>query len=350
MDELLIRRNDYSLDEGQLALRQSFKMFFERHCPIELIRKAEPLGWDESLWTMLADLRPVATAIPTNLDGDGGGLVEMALICEEAGRRAAPVPLVDTAVAARLLAAISNSAAVSLLNDILGGAVATIALGPPAADGRILTSSAAIAGPVLGMRGTDLVVSRPSERPLVENLASAPLAWCQFEDAEVLASGPFSAAAFATARQEWRLLTAAALIGLGDSAKDVGIQYAKDRQAFGVPIGSFQAIAHPLADVAIGIEGARRLMWKACWFADNEPEGLGSLAEMAFIYAAESAEKAGFVAIHAQGGFGFTLESDAQIFYRRAKGWSLIGGDRRAELRRVGRAAFEGTHIDECAQ
>ena len=80
--------------------------------------------------------------------------------------------------------------------------------------------------------------------------------WSEFEDAEVLASGPLAERAFATAQQEWQLLIAAALVGLGDSAKDVGVQYAKDRSAFGVPIGTFQAIAHPLADVAIGIEGA----------------------------------------------------------------------------------------------
>jgi alkylation response protein AidB-like acyl-CoA dehydrogenase len=350
MDDFIIRRNDYSLDEGQLALRQSFRMFFERNCPIELVRKAEPIGWDESLWASLADLRPIATAIPTDLGGDGGGLVEMALICEEAGRRAAPVPLVESAVAARLLAAVSTDSAVSLLNEILDGAVATVAVGPAAADGRILTSAAATAGPVIGMRGADLVVSRCSERPLVENLASAPLAWSEFGEAEVLASGPLSEGAFATARQEWQLLTAAALVGLGDSAKDVGVQYAKDRSAFGVPIGTFQAIAHPLADVAIGIEGARRLTWKACWFADNEPESLGPLAEMAFVHAAESAEKAGFVAIHGQGGFGFTLESDAQIFYRRAKGWSLIGGDRRAALQRVGRATCYGSNLYGSAQ
>ena len=86
----------------------------------------------------------------------------------------------------------------------------------------------------------------------------------------------------------------------------------------------------------IGIESARRLTHKAAWFLDHEPEQVGPLASMAFVHAAEAAERAGSVGVHTQGGFGFTLESDEQLFYRRAKGWPLIGGDRRAELQQIG--------------
>ena len=113
------------------------------------------------------------------------------------------------------------------------------------------------------------------------------------------------------------------------------MQYAKDRQAFGAAIGSFQAIAHPLVDAAIGIEGARRLVHRAAWFADHEPEALDARASIALRVRRGSGGAGGRVAIHTQGGFGFTLESDVQLFYRRAKGWALVVGDRRAELRRV---------------
>ena len=88
-------------------------------------------------------------------------------------------------------------------------------------------------------------------------------------------------AAFPVAADEWRILTAAALVGLGDAALRLGVQYAKDRHAFGAPIGSFQAIAHPLVDAATGIEGARRLVHRAAWFADHEPEAIGGGASSA---------------------------------------------------------------------
>ncbi len=91
-----------------------------------------------------------------------------------------------------------------------------------------------------------------------------------------------------------------------------------------------------MVDVAIAIEGARRLVHQAAWFADHETEALGARASIAFVQAAEAAEQAGTVAVHTQGGFGFTLESDVQLFFRRAKGWPLVLGDRHAELRRIG--------------
>ena len=162
------------------------------------------------------------------------------------------------------------------------------------------------------------------------------MAWVDLADGVELLTGAPARECFAAAQDEWRVLTAAALVGLGDAALRLGVQHAKDRTAFGAPIGSFQAIAHPLVDVAIALEGARRLVHRTAWFADHEPDALGVGPSIAFVQAAEAAEQAGAVAIHTQGGFGFTLESDVQLFFRRAKGWSLVLGDRRAELRRIG--------------
>jgi alkylation response protein AidB-like acyl-CoA dehydrogenase len=112
-------------------------------------------------------------------------------------------------------------------------------------------------------------------------------------------------------------------------------QYAKDRIAFGVPIGTFQAIAHPLADVLMALVCARRLTHRAAWFLDFEPSEVRARVSMAYYSAAEAAERAGSVGIHTQGGFGFTLESDEQLLYRRAKGWPLVAGGRRAELQLI---------------
>jgi alkylation response protein AidB-like acyl-CoA dehydrogenase len=204
------------------------------------------------------------------------------------------------------------------------------------ARGRQLVPAGSIAPIVVGLCDDALVVLVDGDRPrAVENLASAPLAWIDLADGVEVLSGTPARTQFLAAQDEWRILTAAALVGLGHAAQRLAVQYAKDRHAFGAAIGSFQAIAHPLVDVAIGIEGARRLVHQAAWFADHEPYALGARPSIAFVHAAESAEQAGTVAIHTQGGFGFTLESDVQLFLRRAKGWSLVLGDRRDELRRT---------------
>jgi alkylation response protein AidB-like acyl-CoA dehydrogenase len=341
IDDFVLRRNDFSLGEEQEALQSAFRTFFEKRSTSDRIRAAEPAGWDPALWDELIGLRPVPMGVPESGGGDGGGLVELALVCEEAGRRAAPVPLVESAVAARLLARVDHEAANSALKEVLDGAVGTIVIPAATRGTRALVPAGAAAQFVLALVNETLVLLDIAARsPMEPNLACAPLAWLDLTGGVELLKGETALSLFQGAAREWRMLTAATLVGVGQACLELGVEYAKDRMAFGVPIGSFQAIAHPLADAASGIAGARRLTWKACWFADNEPESTGALPSMAFVHAAESAEQAGAVTIHVQGGFGFTLESDAQVFYRRAKGWALIAGDRRREMQTIADALY----------
>jgi alkylation response protein AidB-like acyl-CoA dehydrogenase len=335
IEQFVLRPADFSLSEEQEALRDVVRAFLAKQCSSERVRAAEPVGWDAELWDELAELRLVSMAVPEARGGDGAALVELALVAEELGRAAAPVPLIDVVVVARLLARLGGDGAAGLLDRCLGGGVLSLTVAD-AVDGRFLVPSGAVAGTVLGRRGDAVVASTCAvSPPHVPNLASAPLAWWDLADAVVLADGPDAAAAFARAGLEWRLLTAAALIGAGDSAKTLAADHARERTAFGVPIGSFQAVAHPLADLQILLDSGRRLVRKAAWFADHEPDVAGPLVTMAFVHAAEAAEEAGSTAIRTQGGFGFMLESDVQLFFRRAKGWSLVGGDRAGHLQRL---------------
>ena len=125
---------------------------------------------------------------------------------------------------------------------------------------------------------------------------------------------------------------AAAQVGLAEGAHRIAVDFAKERVAFGVPIGSFQAVAHPLVDVAMAVTSARRLVWKAAWFSEHEPAEATRLVAMAYLFATRTANRSATVGVHTQGGLGFTLESDEQMFFRRAKGWALVGGDPTAEL------------------
>lgn len=338
-EQFLLRRNDYSLSDEQQALRDAFRSFFEKQCSSALVRDAEPLGFDAALWSEISELRPVAMGVPLERGGDGAGLVELSLVVEEAGRRAAPLPLVEAMVAARLLAALDTPGrpAVAAGERLLEGAVVSVGVGPDAGRaGRRLVPAGAVADTVIGMHDDRLVMaSAEAPPPHVPNLASAPLAWWDLADGATLAVGDSAREHFARAQREWHVLTAAALIGVGQTAIDLAVDYAKERFAFGVPIGSFQSVAHPLADALIGIESGRRLTHKAAWFLDHEPDQADRLAATAFVHAAEAAELAGSVGVHTQGGFGFTLESDEQLLYRRAKGWALIGGDRRAALQLI---------------
>jgi len=135
--------------------------------------------------------------------------------------------------------------------------------------------------------------------------------------------------------REWKLLMAAAQVGIAAAALPIAVDFASNRMAFGQPIATYQAIAHPLADCYIGVLGARRLVWQAAWFADHEPSTQRQLIPMAFANACRVAMRTATTGVHTQGGLGFTIESDMQLYFRRAKGWANVGGDPAGELQAI---------------
>jgi alkylation response protein AidB-like acyl-CoA dehydrogenase len=337
------RHADYGLSEEQEALRDVFAAFFERECPSARVRAAEPSGFDPDLWRRLADMRAVAMGLPESAGGDGAGLVELSLMAEEFGLRAAPVPLIEAVVAARLLAREANDELEVVAEAASGARLVTFALhrGP----GLQLVPGAAVADAVVGLVHDELVLSAiGSHAAPVSNQGYAPVAWWDLggrsADRVLICSGEDAVASFDQARREWKLLMAAALVGMARAALEIGVDHARSRVAFGVPIGTFQAVSHPLADVAMAVETARRLVHKAAWFADHEPQTNRHLVPMAYLYAEESAMQAATVGVHVLGGVGFTVESDEQLYFRRVKGWTLVAGDPKATLAEIADESF----------
>nr|MDT0667045.1 acyl-CoA dehydrogenase family protein [Micromonospora sp. DSM 115978] len=112
------------------------------------------------------------------------------------------------------------------------------------------------------------------------------------------------------------------------------------RRAWDVPIGAYQAVAHPLADDATALDGARLLVAKAADELDRGSPRSRELAAMAFGFAAETARQATYNAVHFHGGYGFMLEYDAQLHYRRARGWARVWGQPRQAYQRAARARY----------
>ena len=337
MTDAELRKSDFSLNEDQETLRATFASFFERESPIDRVRDAEPLGFDDKLWQQLVSTGVPTMALPIARGGDGAGLVELALVAEQQGYRLAPVPLVPVVTAARLLARCGNATTEWLAATAAGTRRVALALHPAQAGAPQLVPGAAVADGIVGFVDDHLVLTTRDE-PIggPRNIGSEPLAWWDpgdpHESLLELASGAPARASFDDACREWRALTAATLVGVARGALDLAVQYAKDRMAFGVPIGTFQAIAHPLVDVACAVQGARHLVWKAAWLADHEPERAPVEMEMAYLHSCRAAEQATRIGIHTQGGFGFTVESDMQLYFRRAKSGALLAGDTGARL------------------
>jgi alkylation response protein AidB-like acyl-CoA dehydrogenase len=337
----VLRHRDYSLDDVQADLRDTMAQFFERECPSTVVRDVDPLGFDPKLWAKVRDVGLLTMSLPESAGGDGAGLVELVLALEESGRRIAPIPLVEQVVALRALVAGNRTAG---LGAYLRDRILTFSPRPQFGAEARLVPNAAIADAVVGLVDGDLVlVELDALAPLADTIGGAPLGWCDLgapTTRTVIAQGEEAQAQFERALLEWKLAMAAVLVGLARGALDITVQYANERFAFGVPIGTFQALSHPLADVRIAVEGTRRLVWRAAWYLDHEPDLAPMHVAIAYLRACETANFAPSQGIHTQGGFGFTLESDLHLYFRRAKAWPLVAGDPNAELTTIADLAF----------
>ncbi len=333
---------DLSLTGEQRQLVESFAALFARESTSERVRAAEPSGFDQQLWNALQETGAVQMALSEAVGGWGASELELALIAEQFGRAVASAPVIEAQVAARLLAE-SGEAGAGLRSAVLAGDQ-LVTFAPRAGCGRRLglVPGGAVADHVIALaEGRLLVVPTGRNRVPVGNLASMPLADITIEDEYiVLADGERARDRFDCALDLWLALTAVALAGAAKKAVEIGVDYAKQRHAFGTAIGTFQAVSHPLADSATAADGARLLgLEAACAFAD-EPDRVRELAAMAFAFAYETARDATRRSLHIHGGYGFGMESDIQLYYRRVRGWAMVFGEPAAALDRVADARY----------
>jgi alkylation response protein AidB-like acyl-CoA dehydrogenase len=115
-----------------------------------------------------------------------------------------------------------------------------------------------------------------------------------------------------------RISIAALAVGLAQAALDASIPYARTREQFGRPIGTFQGVAFMIADMATEIEAARQLVWRAAWLKDQGRE-FGLAAAQAKLFASEVSSRATNAAIQVHGGYGYVTEYPVERFFRDAK-------------------------------
>jgi alkylation response protein AidB-like acyl-CoA dehydrogenase len=335
------------LDENQALVQETFADFFAKEVGPERVRAAEPLGFDESLWEQVVSMGAPTMAVPEDKGGGGARALDLALVAELVGRHLAPVPFVEAAATANLLA---SAGADDLVGATVDGAIGTLALRRPIGGRCRLVPAGAVADIVVVLDGDELVALQrraSGDRPYVEsppNLGSTPVADVRVDDGGfdrvLLASGADANRLHDDALSEWKLLTAAALDGIRSRALEIGVDYVKSRTAFGVPIGWFQAIQHRLADVTVAGDGAHLLVYNAAWAREEGEANAAELASMAYLFETELAFRTCRESLQFHGGYGYTLEYDIQLYYRRAKTWPLALGDPRQEYQRLAERLF----------
>jgi 3-oxochol-4-en-24-oyl-CoA dehydrogenase len=333
---------NFGLTDDQEMMRDMFARFLDENSSMACVRAAAELGgFDRDLWTGLAEQGALAIRVPEDKGGLGLGLFDAALLMIEAGRTLASGPLAEALIAARLLATLGGDA--WPMDKILSGeTVITLGLHDIATHPRQWVAGGSVADLVVARNRNDIVIvavpkdARTSEETLANNaLAELDLGGLQHT---VLASN--ATTTFEAAVEEWKLLTAAALVGLSREALKLAAAYASERKQFGQFIGQFQSISHPLADLLCDVEGGQFLIWKAIRaIADNAREA-GAAISLALWWNADAAARTVAQSLHTFGGYGLTTDYDIHLFNLRAKAWPLALGDPRLLLDEAGRRYY----------
>lgn len=338
---------NFDLTDEQEMVRDTFARFLDEHSSCLRVRAVHPTGFDPALWQGLGELGAFAMRVPEEAGGLGMGLLDAAVLMEEAGRTLVSGPLAETLVSTRLLAQLAGEAQAELLGRAIAGeTVVTLALHDLAAQPKQWIAGGLVAEAVIARRGDDVVLVAVPEaaRQAEENLASTPIAEIELGalEATVMASGTEALATYAAAVEEWKLLIAAGLSGVGREALKLASAYANERMAFGQLIGTFQGISHPLADRLCEVDGAKFLVWKAIRDiydgSDEAAPGISLALHWASKYCVDAASQA----LHTFGGYGLSTEYDVHLYVLRAKAWPLVFGDTDLLLDEAARRLYAG--------
>ena len=279
-------------------------------------------------WAALAGMGVAGLYVAEDRGGMGMSLLDLEPILEEAGRACLPAPIVETAaVAPILLAAARDEAAAGLLGGIAAGTrTVSVCLEPgdpvELADVVLVLGRSGLAAVdrELAVSGGRVVESVDPQRSLVV-LDEAPAGSVEL--------GPVADDVVDAARRAGAVGTAAFLVGLGDHMLELTVGYAAERKQFGVPIGSFQAVKHHLADAALANEFAKPVVRHAAAILSGVPADPAHpvpaepavAASMAKASASEAARVVAAQALQCHGAIGYTVEYELHLYLKRA--WAL---------------------------
>ncbi|MCR8695048.1 acyl-CoA dehydrogenase [Rhodococcus pyridinivorans] len=325
--------------EEQRAVQASVQAWSRAVDPMSTIRRAGDATWRDG-WSSLAELGIFGVAVPEEAGGLGASTVDLAVMLEQAACELAPGPVLTTAVAALVFGRAGETVAKTTERLAEGEVPTALALdsavpAEPAGDGVVLRGEA---GPAVGAEAGIAVLVRVDGEgdPAVESWAlveaddpglhvepletidaSRAVARVRLDGATVPADRVATVPA-GFVRDLTAGLAAAELAGLAGWALTTAVEYAKIREQFGKPIGSFQAVKHICAEMLCRTEKIRAVAWDAAVTVDAQPYELPIASAAAAAVALDAAVQTTKDAIQVLGGIGFTWEHDAHFYLRRA--------------------------------
>jgi len=318
----------FAFTGDQLAFRDAVRDLLDKECPPSVVRAAwsNETGRTDTVWAQLADMGVLGMLAPEADGGLGCSELDLVLVLEEAGRAALPEPLVEHA-----------AVAMPVLADRKGAVSGTVTVTAMFSD-RPVASYAAQADTILMYHDGGLYVVAGDDvkvAPLSSVDGSRRLGTVEWDPQTATRLGDEHAA---PTFDRGALGTAAQLCGLAARMIDMTVDYVKERHQFGVPIGSFQAVKHHLADARLALEFARPLVYRAAWSVAQREEAQPFYVSMAKAKASDAALLAGRKALQCHGAIGYSYEYDLHLFMKRAWVLASAWGDARWHRARVGRA------------
>ena len=316
----------FGFDDDQLAFRDAVRDLLDKECPPEAVRAAWDAAagaLDRGVWDRLADMGVLAACVPE--PGGGLGLDEQALVLvlEETGRAALPHPIVETAAVAAPLV----GAGAGMVASNLGGPHVACAAD---ADRLLLHDAGANALHVVDRAAVGLTAVETVDRAR----RAATVDW-QRTRATLVTDDP---AAVELAVDRGAFGAAAQLVGLGQRMLDKTVAYVAERHQFGVPVGSFQAVKHHLADALEKLAFARPAVYRAAHSLATGAETRARDVSMAKAMASDAARFAGRRALQCHGAIGYTVEHDLHLYLKRTWALAAAWGDAAWHRDRVGAA------------
>ena len=363
---------DFELGEEQLMLKTSARDFLEKECPKKLVRDMmeDAKGYSPELWQKMAELGWMALVFPEEYGGIGSTFLDLAVLLEEMGRALTPGPFVPTVVLAGLpiLAAGTEEQKQEFLPRISeGGVIMTLAFTEPSGsiEASGITVEAKPSGDNFIINGTKLFVpdahvadyiicvtrtkdGANKEGGITLFLADAKADGISIEVLRTMTGEKLCEVVFNNVvvpkknilgelDKGWPVMSrlleeivVAECAWMGGGARwalETSVDYAKERIQFGVPIGSFQAIQHKCADMAVEVEGATALTYYAAWaIAENDP-GSTIATSVAKAWCSDAYKNVTYEGVQIHGGIGFTWDHDMHLYFKRAKSSEVAFGD-----------------------
>ena len=324
---------NFDLNDEQQEIQSTAKEFLADRFKAAKVRElAESRSYDDGLWRQMSELGWPGIAIPEDDGGQGLGMVELAVLLEQSGYACAPSPLLGSAGAALMVSAAGSDEQRAEWLPKLASGEATGSFGGFAEGESTLFCDLPTADVVVTFDGEGALLAPASEVDFEPIKAiDATRSYALVSDA----AGERLPGEVDAGRDRLAVAIAAELTGVAQRALEMAVEYAREREQFGRPIGAYQGVSHRCAAMLLATEESRSLTYYAAWTADAEPESLPMAAAMAAARAGDAGWQVPASALQVFGGIGFTWEHDLQFWLKRGRVAGRMLGTPRDHRERV---------------